>query len=272
MSLRDNALGELHHNRAGAFAEAQCNYVAPTLAYLQYLHGNHAQERPSSQRLRLLDSCFGLGYNSFALLTNVLPHKPIITAIEIDSDVLALTTKVLAQPCFANIADTVDALEIDLHVTCLRRYCFENKDSGAIFDGIFHDPFSPKKMPQLWTSNLFAIYYSLLAENGFVLTYTCAPAVRGAMLDAGFAVFATTALGGKKGGTLAIKAGAIDESLLLGESIKAISGEQLSRLSMSSRVPYRDNATLDDDSETILRRRDVEQEQYRKANGLRSGR
>lgn len=272
LSLRDRELDELHHNSAGAFTEAQCNYVEPTMAYLRYLTNCTAIRRDKPvERLRLLDSCFGLGYNSFALADRFAraAHFDIagidITAVEIDRDVLALNDLVLAQDCFAVLRQSAagsNLFNIDVKVSCLRRFCLDH--ANRRFDAIYHDPFSPKKMPQLWTVDLFRIYYEMLEQNGFFLTYSCAPAVRGALTDAGFSIYATTSLGGKAGGTLAVKASEVNVAALVdNQSIKVIAGDQLHRLSTSSAVPYRDNESLTDDAATILKRRDREQKKFR---------
>jgi len=92
-------------------------------------------------------------------------------------------------------------IEVELWVDDLRHRV--SQLSGA-FDAVFHDPFSPQKMPELWTCDLFARYYALLRErSGRVLTYSGAAAVRGGLLEAGFQVSKTAPVGSKTGGTLA---------------------------------------------------------------------
>lgn len=72
------------------------------------------------------------------------------------------------------------------------------------FDRIFHDPFSPQHLPELWTQELFETYFRLLApKQGALLTYSAAAAVRGGLLEAGFSLGRTIGVGDKTGGTAA---------------------------------------------------------------------
>ena len=88
----DPMTGELYHNRAGAIAEALTHFVKPL--QLERLSGE----------LTVLDLPFGLGYNSFVLLENVLRsadsrlQKIEIVAVEKDESVLELVDLVLNNP------------------------------------------------------------------------------------------------------------------------------------------------------------------------------
>lgn len=263
LSLHETSLDELYHNRAGAFTEAVTNYVEPAMQF-------HRLARESGLLLRVLDSCFGLGYNSLAL-ANHLAVAPQITlkvdGVELDNEVLALVPQVLAQPCFAALeSQTLEQINFKITISDLRQFLLESEPSSCQYDLIFHDPFSPKKVPELWSVDLFQRYYQLMAENSALLTYACAPAVRGALISLGFKVYRTTGLGRKNGGTIAIKTTNQEllQALLQVENtcIFEIAGEELRRLGKSSQVPFRD-PSLNDDRSTILARREAEQEQFR---------
>lgn len=263
LSLHETSLNELYHNSAGAFTEAITNYVEPAMQFLKL-------SRAFGSSLRVLDSCFGLGYNSLAL-ANVLAAAPqfelAVDGIELDPDVLAVVPQVLDQACFAALErQTLEQLNFKISVCDLRRLLLERKPSSYLYDLIFHDPFSPKKVPELWSVDLFQRYYLAMAEDSALLTYACAPAVRGALISLGFKVLRTTGLGRKNGGTIAIKTSNQDlvQELLKVDNtcIFEIVGEELRRLGKSSQVPYRD-LNLTDNSSTILARREAEQAQFR---------
>ncbi|MCQ2789588.1 MAG: MnmC family methyltransferase [bacterium] len=56
------------------------------------------------------------------------------------------------------------------------------------YDFIFLDAFSPNKCPILWSEDFFKLLNSKLKEDGVLLTYSSAAAVRNAMMHAGFFV------------------------------------------------------------------------------------
>ena len=275
LSLHETSLDELYHNRAGAFSEAVTNYVEPAMQFLKLA-------RADGSLLQVLDSCFGLGYNSLALANFLASSsadpsedtgcgfKLKVEGIELDPDVLAVVPEVMAQPCFAVLENhTLEQLNFQINVCDLRKFLLDRETSSSpdnLYDLIFHDPFSPKKVPELWSVDLFQHYYRAMAEDSALLTYACAPAVRGALISLGFKVFRTTGLGHKNGGTIAIKTGnhKLIHDLLRAENscIFEIVGEELRRLGKSSQVPFRD-ANLNDDSRTILNRREAEQLEFR---------
>ncbi|MDP3508825.1 MAG: MnmC family methyltransferase [Candidatus Melainabacteria bacterium] len=274
LSLHENNLNELYHNRAGAFTEAVTNYVEPAMQFLQLARAGGS--------LQVLDSCFGLGYNSLALANYLATSsgerscsfKLAVEGIELDQDVLAVVPQVLAQSCFAALeGKTLEQLNFKVRVCDLRQFLLERKPSSSLYDLIFHDPFSPKKVPELWSVDLFQHYHRAMAEDSALLTYACAPAVRGALLSLGFKVFRTTGLGRKNGGTIAIKTSnpELVQALLKVDSscIFEIVGEELRRLGKSSQVPFRD-ANLNDDRRTILIRREAEQQEFRRNDAVNS--
>jgi tRNA U34 5-methylaminomethyl-2-thiouridine-forming methyltransferase MnmC len=71
-------------------------------------------------------------------------------------------------------------------------------------DAIFHDAFSWRKVPHLWTTDVFRTYKTLLKQAGVLLTYSRASRVKEALRAAGYTLANTPGLGGKKGGLLAL--------------------------------------------------------------------
>jgi tRNA U34 5-methylaminomethyl-2-thiouridine-forming methyltransferase MnmC len=264
ITLLDPETGELYHNRAGAYTEALRNYVEPSGA-INRLKQNH--------QLDVLDVCFGLGYNTFVLLQKALQERIRgfinVVAIESDANAIGTTRDVLrsehfAQLCaffgsdsfatkFHQISSTFAGLQIsiDIRQGDLRSLVPSLRQP---FDLVFHDPFSPRKVPELWTQQLFEQYRRLLNErHGMMLTYSSAGAVRGGLMQAGFEVFRTAAVGAKPGGTLA----SVDKTPHFAV-VENLSDEEFHKLHGKSGIPYRDD-NFSRSREDVLRIRESEQ-------------
>ncbi len=266
LSVRDRVTGELFHNRAGAYTEAVKNYLEPSLAI---------EKLKASGSIRLLDVCFGLGYNSLVLmeaaLLNDIAGTVSIIAVEQDRAVIALWRSMLNDARFALLkqrcGDTISehglsysngAINISLEIIPSD---FRKVITGlpSNFDLVFHDPFSPRHVPQLWSIDIFEHYRRLLQPSGSVLTYSSAVAVRSSMQMCGFRIFRTASVGGKSGGTI----GTLDTNLSVDNSgLFELSTQEEDRLKTSSAVPYRDSS-LDGDAATVLKTRQREQLQRR---------
>ena len=70
---------------------------------------------------------------------------------------------------------------------------------------VFFDPFSPKRMPELWTPEVFALAYEHMVPGGVLTTYSCARQVREAMRRSGFTVKDSSKIGRWAPSTLAVK-------------------------------------------------------------------
>ncbi|MGF1591598.1 MAG: MnmC family methyltransferase [Pleurocapsa sp.] len=117
-------------------------------------------------------------------------------------------------------------------------------------NAIFLDPFSPPKCPQLWTVEFIALVAQCLAPTGRLATYSCAAAVRTALLEAGLNLGSITGAGRKSPGTLA----AFEY-----KSLPALSTREREHLQTSAAVPYRDR-TLQAKPEEIIDNRQQEQQ------------
>jgi tRNA U34 5-methylaminomethyl-2-thiouridine-forming methyltransferase MnmC len=262
LTCRDGCTGELYHNRAGAITEALMNYVQPA---------SPVELLDKQGSLNLLDACFGLGYNSLVLLA-ALAGKPEskglvrIVAVERDRRILSLLPAVLKNDFFAHLpamlsGQTTESFELKLSASLVVRIELLVDDLRKVvpalsedFDLIFHDPFSPKRVPELWTVDLFRQYRRLVSSRmGKVFTYSSAAAVRGGFVEAGFSIGRTPAVGGKSGGTAAF--------LCEGTAVPAVqqlSEMELTKMATRSAVPYRD-PYLNGDRADILSRRELEQ-------------
>lgn len=78
---------------------------------------------------------------------------------------------------------------------------------GESFNAIYHDAFSPKRNPELWTLEFLGKLKGLLEPKGFWVTYSTALPVRRALYELGFKIFSTRPVGRKSPGTAATIAG-----------------------------------------------------------------
>jgi tRNA U34 5-methylaminomethyl-2-thiouridine-forming methyltransferase MnmC len=239
---------QLFHNKAGAYTEALQNYCEPSNALSILIeHSN----------LKILDACFGLGYNSFVLLNEILKQKDSIQqqsyinilGLETNEASLENIPHILNNERFSYLnqelkTQTVNKFGIshietnNLEITIEIRQADLRKAVPNLlqsFHLIFHDPFSASKAPHLWTVDLFKHYYRLLIEEkGKLLTYSSAANVRSGLREAGFILFKTKPLGRKNGGTLA----ATKSNINIDDKIFSLSEEEI--IKSISDIPYRD--------------------------------
>jgi tRNA U34 5-methylaminomethyl-2-thiouridine-forming methyltransferase MnmC len=249
ITLTDSETGDLYHNRAGAFSEAFQNYVEPSNALATL------QERG---QVTVLDVCFGLGYNTLVLLQKAVEAKAKgfleVVAIESDPNVVLSTSDVMRLEKFDKLREffgcnnfaskfsqrsmTFGGLQISIDL----RQADARQAVPALarpFDVVFHDPFSPRKVPELWTLELFHEYRRLLqTRQGVILTYSSKAAVRNGLRQAGFIVYKTTSLGEKKGGTMA----SVGTLANLPVGAAYLSDDDSAKLDAKTGTPYRDEA------------------------------
>jgi len=117
-------------------------------------------------------------------------------------------------------------------------------------DAIFLDPFSPPKCPQLWTVEFLERVAKCLSSSGRLATYSCAAAVRTALITIGLKIGSTPPVGRRSPGTVASWSGT---------DLPMLSQQEQEHLLTRAAIPYRD-PQLSDSAEVILHRR--QQEQY----------
>ncbi|MCW6036436.1 hypothetical protein K4A83_09155 [Spirulina subsalsa FACHB-351] len=241
---------ETFHSHGGAKQEAELKFIEPCLIR------SKAQQQ---DRIRILDVCYGLGYNSAAALTGigeVNPHCRVeLVALELNPRV--------AQAALAHHlldlwpAEVVEGLGQLVAVGSCQRGNLEARmlwgdarqsikgvlDDGFRADAIFLDPFSPPKCPQLWTVEFLGAVAQALAPTGRLATYSCAAAVRGALMEAGLRIGASPRVGRRSPGTVASWAG----------DLPPLSLQEQEHLLTRAAVPYRDRTGQD--SPTIIRQR-----------------
>jgi tRNA U34 5-methylaminomethyl-2-thiouridine-forming methyltransferase MnmC len=251
--------GQTFHSKYGAKEESIFKYAVPTLL----------AEKACRSRLRILDVCYGLGYNTAAAISTIWRSNPNCTieiiALELDQTVITAAIKynLLAeweQPIPKLLAQLAQELMVDQDQLLAQLILGDARQTIAMVieqkfkaDAIFLDPFSPLVCPQLWTIEFIDQVAKCCAEDGIIATYSCAAAVRTAMLTAGLSISDSIPVGRKAPGTIA-SFNTIDTA-----PSQPLSQQELEHLQTRAAIPYRD-PTLADSIVKIVSRRELEQD------------
>ena len=246
---------ETFHSSFGAKQEAEVRYIKPCA--IEQL----AQER---SLIRILDVCYGLGYNSAAALSTIWSINPRcrveLFALEISSKIPreAVRQNLLSQwhPfVVSNLAElsskskvSHDLLQARLLLGDARKTIKEILSSWQA-DAIFLDPFSPPKCPQLWTVEFLTMVVECLSPTGKLATYSSSAAVRTALISTSLNIGSIIGAGRKSPGTL---------SSFKYKELPELSVMELEHLKTRAAIPYRD-ATLFGSPEEIIQNRQQEQ-------------
>ncbi len=258
-------IGESFHSIQGAKEEAYLKFVEPC----------QLVQKSQQPVLRLLDVCYGLGYNTAAALETIWANNPScrieLVALELDPAVpraaipLLQTASLDPQgllsswsepiPQFLEIlATSLQVQTAQFHAQLLlgdaRTTIQQLHQSNFQADAIFLDPFSPPRCPQLWTVEFLQQLASCCAATGRLATYSCAASVRSALIAAGFKIGETLQVNGRQPGTVASFTDA---------DLCTLSVRSQEHLQTRAAVPYRD-PQLCDSAQDILHRRRIEQE------------
>jgi len=267
--------GETFHSRQGALQEAELKFVEPTQL---------TQKAHRKSSLRLLDLCYGLGYNTAAALAAIWSVHPgcrvELLGLELDPAVplaaiqywrdrekerqIAACPKIAGEfsfpwhPPLFNILATLatqhqiqsEYLQAQLWIGDARTTLQDICQTDFLADAIFLDPFSPPHCPQLWTVEFLDLVARCLHPTGRLATYSCAAAVRAALQASGLSIGSTRPIGRRSPGTIAS---------FMPDDLSIFSKQEQEHLLTRAAVPYRD-PTLSDDARTILERRQIEQQ------------
>ncbi|MGY6530788.1 MAG: tRNA (5-methylaminomethyl-2-thiouridine)(34)-methyltransferase MnmD [Cyanobacterium sp.] len=248
---------ETFHSKYGAKQESEITYIKGCNIKEKIAKKNH---------LKVIDLCYGLGYNSASLLEvygeNTYDCFLDIVALELDINVPqeAIKQNLL---CFyppsvrenlATVANTKklakNNLSIELIIGDARETVRKLLKENFKADAIFFDPFSPPKCPQLWTVDFFELISQCLADDGILATYSCSASVRKAMMLVGLNIGRNYTVGRRSPGTLATKNNVIP--------LEPLSNMELEHLETRASTPYRD-PSLTDTATAIIERREKEQ-------------
>ena len=264
ISLRSAFYNESFHSHQGALKEAQTKFIDPS-----------RMDKFKGKPCKVLDICFGLGYNSALLFKNIKRQSSRLEwyGLEIDKRPLeyALSSEIFTSLWDKKIIDILNSLLIknffkDKFYKCNLLWGDARKEilripKGITFDLIFLDAFSPQKCPEIWTVEFLSKIKSRLNSKGSLITYTSSAAVRKTLIDLKFQIFNIKPNNdineSWSNGTL----GKLESNKMETENnifIENLTNMQIEHLFTKSSVPYRDPQGVDK-SEDILTRRRKEQ-------------
>ncbi|NER32099.1 MAG: hypothetical protein F6J89_31975 [Symploca sp. SIO1C4] len=249
-------IGEYFHSTQGAKEEALLKFAKPC----------QLAQKAQQPIVRILDVCYGLGYNTAAALEVIWENNPNcsveLVALELDLTVprSAIAQGLLnswKQPIPQLLRLLAQSLQIHshqfqavLHLGDARATIQQLQQSNFQADAILLDPFSPPRCPQLWTIEFIACLASCCQANGRLATYSCAAAVRTALIAAGFNIGETEAVGNRQPGTICSPSAT---------DLPPLPTKTLEHLQTRAAIPYRD-PLLCDSADVILQRRQLEQQ------------
>ena len=199
---------ETYHSISGALEEAFKKFVGPC----------KIKELAKKGKIRILDICFGLGYNSVAAIYTALKEnsdcKIEIIALEKDKKILKKLQEIKLPPklefYYRNIKEKLNNDKFELNISnnvyikiILGDATKTIKTLTKKFDAIFLDPFSLPKNPELWTYEFFKNIKKVIKKDAILATYSCAKKVRENLVRDGFRVKDGPKIGRKAPSTIA---------------------------------------------------------------------
>lgn len=179
-----------HSTKDGALNESLKKHVEP--AFL--LHS-------TKEELRIIDICFGLGFNTLSTLyyrdlyyptMSLEIYSPELNG-ELVSSLVSFPYPKIFEPYAGVIADLCsvggyedERTQITVDITDARKAM---RELEGIWDVCYQDAFSPSVNPVLWTREYFSDIARLIGEEGIVTTYSTAFSTRMALYENGLDVY-----------------------------------------------------------------------------------
>lgn len=179
-----------HSTKDGALHESLEKHVKPALSL-----------KRDKKELKILDICFGLGYNTLATIYYLkqqrLDIKIDIISPEFDRELITSLADFEYPAEFDSIRPIISAISKELHyedeqfrVDILLGDARESiPQIKQKIDIVYQDAFSPAHNPLLWTREYFTDIRAICSDDAILTTYSVAAAVRLAMYENGFYIF-----------------------------------------------------------------------------------
>lgn len=193
ITFRNEKYDECYHTKSGAIEESFEKYAKPCKI---------------KNGMKVLDVCFGIGYNSLAAINTADVE---IIALENDQKILDKIEEVevsteLKQD-YEKIKKAAKDLEYQDDKVKIKIILGDARETiktiNEKFDAVFFDPFSPKKCPELWTEEFFREIAKRMNKGAVLATYSCARVVRDNLKKAGFRIEDGPIIGRRSPSTLA---------------------------------------------------------------------
>ena len=179
-----------HSTKDGALNESLKKHIEPAFT----LHSE-------KDHLRLIDICFGLGFNTLLSLYYRDTYYPDTTleiySPELDGDLVASLIDFpypeIFEP-YRNIITDIATLggyedERTQITVDIRDARVAMRELEGEWDACYQDAFSPSVNPMLWTREYFSDISRLMGSEGIVTTYSTAFSTRMALYENGFKVY-----------------------------------------------------------------------------------
>lgn len=238
LGLYNKELDEIYHSRLGAQKESLEKFIIPS----------HFEKRTkNAPAIRVLDICFGIGYNSKNALSFYKNCDIHIDALEWDARLVQLCSDV---PFYMNEINSFLKKDIKLLGSSINFYIEDArlavKKLQEPYDVVFLDAFAPNKLPTLWSVEFFAQIKRLMKKTSVFVTYCSAQPVRKAMDLNGFFIGKMLDEKGHSCTTI----GTLDESLIE----LAPDDFDIGLMNTKAGIPYRDEGLCQSVQEIFDRR------------------
>jgi len=215
LTLKSETFNECYHSSEGAVTETLYKHIYP------------AFEVVKKDEIKILDICFGLGYNTFlSILNRPINSKLKIYSPEFDEELVRSLKNFKYPKEFDSIKHIIKSIsenfyykdenvEVEVFRGDARKY-IKKLDSVDI---VFQDAFSPKVNTSLWTIEYFRDIDKLSPK--IITTYSVATPVRFALYNLGYNLY-THPYENIRKGTLASKENLTFPSAKFEEKLKRI--------------------------------------------------
>ena len=188
LTLKNLEYNECYHSSEGALKETYYKHVSVM---------EEISKNIEDDEIRILDICFGLGYNTFVSILNRPENKKLkIFSPELDLELIKSLKDFNYPKEFKKIKHIIEAVSKDLYYKDdiieievanedARKYIKKLKNIHFVYQ----DAFSPKVNQELWTFEYFTDLKNILNKNGVITTYSVATPVRCALYKLGFKLY-----------------------------------------------------------------------------------
>ncbi len=248
ISLKSTKYKERFHSNTGAKKEAQEKFV----------NTSNIQRFKKGQEICVLDVCFGMGYNTATLMEELEDKQIFMTwwGLEIDKRPLEIalrsstfktnwSKRILTNlKSIQNSNQFLDTFYNGQIIWGDARKTLRQISPKIKFDLIFHDAFSPKQCPELWSEEFLTGLANKLSKDGRIITYSRAAAIRASLRRSGLVIKSILPTDPKtldwSIGTIAIRRNSKETDDKSNKFTQPLLAREEEHLETIAAVPYRD--------------------------------
>jgi len=201
---------EHYHSTSGAEEEAVKKFAEPLKKYVE-----------GRKIVKILDVCFGLGYNTAAFMDVFGGKLEKIYFVCLENDKKILEKILEIKTGFQSFGIVQNAVKKFLEnnnqnheemfkgtiisTTIIFDDAKKSIKSMDNFDGVLFDPFSPKKHPEMWSKEFLGDIWKAMKPGSALTTYSCAKTFRDNLRELDFEVVNGPCVGRKAPSTIGVK-------------------------------------------------------------------